>query len=269
MRYSFAVACTLFGAIPAAATEVADCGRYIGTTVEARDIDDVFQPFVAIGSKDEFETTAEYEARKSQALESLTAPLIIRKRPEDLKYIAYDADAQRLNIVTYAFQNKGLNSDALFGYGAPYEGVVRKGITNFEVVIEEDEEITDTYRASNAYGAETEVSKVFRRTRGIYEGPARANVVGLFPNADSRPYIAGSISMDAPTARDAKGEIQLAFVVEPRAPYFLSAIYDYPINPTISNPREVKNEVSVLIGDIRCGLVLMSDGEVLGAFETR
>lgn len=267
MRCSIAVVCVLLGAFPE--TVAAECSRFVGTNIEARDIDDVFQPFVAVGPKDEFETTAEYEARKAQAMEGLRAPLVIRKAPENSKYITYDADSQMLHIASYAFHNTGLNSDALFGYGAPYEGVLRKGITNFEVVIEEDEEITGTYRASNAYGAETDVAKVFRKTRGIYEGPARSSAYGLFPNADSRPYFAGSIPMDAATARASKDEIQLAFVVEPKAPYFLTAVYDYPSNPTISNPREVKNEVSVLIGDIQCGLVMMPDGRVLGAFETR
>ena len=267
MRFSIALMASGLVAVPVVAN--AECARFVGTTVDTQDIDEVLQPFVNVGRKDEFETTAAYEARKAQAVESFHSPLIIRKAPEDRKYITYDADTQRLNVASYAFDNAGLNSDALFGYGAPYEGVLRKGITNFEVVIEESEEITDTYRASNAYGAETDVAKVYRRTRGIFEGPARSSAFGLFPSADSRPYIAGSISMAPETAREAKDTITLAFVVVPKAPYFLSAVYDYPNNPTISNPQEVRNEVSVLIGDIQCGLVLASDGEVLGAFETR
>lgn len=66
-----------------------------------------------------------------------------------------------------------------------------------------------------------------------------------------------------------KPTLQLAFVVAPKAPYYLSALYDYPSTPTIRNPREVKNEVSALIADIQCGLVLDPTNIVLGGFETR
>lgn len=66
-----------------------------------------------------------------------------------------------------------------------------------------------------------------------------------------------------------KPTLQLAFVVTPKPPCYLSAIYEYPSRPTITTPREITNEVSVLIADFRCGLVLDKDNKVIGAFETR
>lgn len=247
----------------------AECAGFIGSIVEPQDIDELFAPFVEVGQKGEFETTASYQARLRSAIDSLTSPLVIEKVPEGREYLVYDADTATLHVVSYAFDNTGLNSDALFGYGAPYEGAFPHATVNHEVTIEEDEEVTDTYRASNSYGAETEVAQIYRRTRGIFQGPASVRAMSLFPSADERPYYAGSISLSPETARVVVPSLRLAFVVEPAAPYYLSAIYEYPSRPTVANPREVTNEVSALIGDIQCGLVLTEAGEVLGAFETR
>ncbi|WP_422062252.1 hypothetical protein [Sphingopyxis sp.] len=245
------------------------CASYVGQTVSPRDIDDIMAPFAAIGPKSEFESTDQYNARKGAAIAKLGTALIVKKAPEDRKHLVYDADAQRLNIVSYAFRNLGFNSDALFGPGAPYRGVMDAGYLNIDAVVEEDEKVTGTYEASNSYGAKTVVSKVFRRTRGIFEAKAEYGNDALFPAAQGDSNIAGSIAMSPQDAMRLKPALQLAFVAAPKAPYFLSALYDYPSTPTIRNPREVKNEVSALIADIQCGLVLDPANIVLGAFETR
>lgn len=245
------------------------CATYVGQMVAPLDIDDIMTPFGAIGPKSEFETTDQYNARKGAAVTKLGATLIVKKAPEDRKHLVYDADTQRLNIVSYAFRNLGFNSDALFGPGAPYRGVMDAGYINIDVVIEEDEKVTGTYEASNSYGAKTVVSKVFRRTRGIFEAKAVYGKDALFPAAQGDANIAGSIAMSPQDAMRLKPTLQFAFVIAPKVPYYLSALYDYPSTPTIRNPREVKNEVSALIADIQCGLVLDPVNNVLGAFETR
>ena len=140
---------------------------------------------------------------------------------------------------------------------------------NVEVVIEQDETVTGSYEASNAYGAKTMVQKIFRRTRGIYQSTAMSSADSLFPAAQNIPYYAGSIIMTPEQAMKVKPALQLAFVVVPKAPFFLSATFDIPLPPTITRPTQVKNEVSALIADIQCGLVLDPAGTVLAAFETR
>ncbi|MEW6574747.1 MAG: hypothetical protein AB1408_00170 [Pseudomonadota bacterium] len=246
------------------------CEPYVGQVVTTIDIDDAIAPFKAVGPKGEFEPTAQYEARKQQAVNKLGEKLIVKKAPDGRQYLVYDADAQQLNIVTYAFDNIPLNTDALFGYGAPYYGLMGDGYTHIDVVIEEDQVITGSYKASNAYGATTVVNKFFRRTRGIYQSNAKSfQEDSLFPNADNEPYYAGSIPMAPQEAMQLKPTLQFAFVVTPKPPYYLSALYEYPSRPTITTPREITNEVSALIADFQCGLVLDKDNKVLGAFETR
>lgn len=245
------------------------CASYVGQVVAPRDIDDVMAPFREIGEKGEFESTNQYNSRKGAAVAKLGGTLIIRKAPEDRKHLLYDADAQQLNIISYAFRNLGFNADALFGPGAPYRGVMESSYLNIDVVIKEDETVTGSYSASNSYGAKTQVSKIFRRTRGIFESKAVYGKDALFPAAQNDSNIAGSIPMSPQDAMRLKPTLQLAFVVSPKAPYYLSALYDYPSTPTIRNPREVKNEVSALIADIQCGLVLDPTNTVLGGFETR
>lgn len=266
---SLMIFAAVIGAVGVEPEEPIYCDKFVGQFVSPRDIDDVMQPFRNVGPKGEFESTKNYESRKAVAVATLRNSEIISKEPEDRKRLVYDADTQQLHIISYAFRNLGFNSDALFGYDAPYRGLVEHGLTNIEVVIKEENEVTGTYSASNAYGAKVQVAKVLRRTRGIYEGKANFSEPSIFPAADQKPYVAGSIFMNPNVARSLKPSIQLAFVMNPKAPYYLKALYKYPSRPTVTNPQEVTNEVSALIGDIKCGLVLDPQNKVLGSFPTR
>lgn len=230
----------------------------------------MMKPFLSIAPKGEFETTAEFDARRAPAVATLPGELILLKQPEDREHLIYDADAQRLDIVTYAFHNIGLPDGALFGPGAPYEGAVEYGYASLAVVINYDSTSHGSYLASNAFGAPVRVARIYKRYRGVFERPASYSD-GLFPSADEEPHIAGSVAMTPEFARKEMNLIKLAFIVRPKAPYFAirPGKDDIPNTPSIDYPFEVTEEVSALIGDIQCGLVLDSTNQVLGSFETR
>lgn len=266
----------MFGLVLAAGAALAPqtsaaqtCASYVGQVVAPKDIDDIVAPFRAVGEKSEFESTEQFDARKGIVVAKLGPALIVKKAPEDRKYLVYNADTQQLNVISYAFRNLPFDASVLFGPGAPYRGMMESGYLNIEVVIEQDETVTGTYAASNSYGAKTEVSKVLRRTRGIFESKTEYGRDSLFPAAQNDRNIAGSIPMSPQDAMRLKPALQLGFVAAPKAPYYLSAIENYPSSPTIRNPREVTSEVSALIADIQCGLVLDPGNMVLAAFDTR
>ena len=262
-------AAAVFVVLQAQPTNAEPCASYAGQRVSPRDIDDILAPFRAMGSKSEFESTQQFESRKLKAARGIDTQLIVKKAPEDRKHLVYDADAQLLNVIAFAFRNAPLNSPALFRDGKTYDGGMGASAYNIEAVIEQDETVTGTYKASNAFGATMNVQKIFRRTRGIYESTALPPAEDLFPAAQDKPYYAGSIPMTPEQAMKIKPTLQLAFVVVPKAPFFLSTTFDIPLPPTVTRPAEVKNEVSALIADIQCGLVIDPTGTVLGAFETR
>lgn len=245
------------------------CASYVGQVVAPKDIDDVMAPFRAVGEKGEFESTDQYNARKAAAVAKLGAALIVKKVPEDRKYIVYDADSQQLNVLSYAFRNTPLSTEVLFGYGAPYEGVMKAGYLNIEVVFKSEETETGRYSGSNAYGAKADVRQIVRHSRAIFESQTSYGQDNLFPAAQNEQNVAGSIAMSPERAMQLKPLIQLAIVAVPKAPYFLHATEGSTNRATIQNPREVKNEVSALIADIQCGLVLDPANIVLGAFQTR
>jgi len=266
MKHRLALACGLALASQNASAQI--CASYVGQPVAPRDIDEVMAPFIAVGTKSEFESTEQYATRKASAVSKLGGRLIIKKAPEDRKYLTYDADTQRLDISSFAFRNLPFDSSALFGPGAPHRGVMESSSLNIEVVIEQDEKITGTYDASNSFGAKTIVSKMVRRTRGVFESKTVYGQDAIFPAAQVS-NIAGSISMTPQDAMRLKPTLQFAYVVAPKAPYFLSARDDVPSRPTLNNPFEITTEVSALIADIQCGLVLDPGNVVLAAFETR
>jgi hypothetical protein len=251
------------------ATAFANCEMHLGTTAAARDIDEVMKPFLEIGPKGEFESSAEYNRRQQTAITALPEELLIAKEPEGRQeYIKYDAEAQRLNITRFAFRNLGLPSGALFDPDAPYEGLVDYGFNNLEVVIKYDEVPRGRYSASNAYGATINVSRIFERYWGVFERKEAYPDYGLFPDAEDRPYLVASILMPPQIAQNEKEVIRFAYVIRPKAPYFATVVDNTPSTPSIDYPFEKTKEVSVLIADIRCGLVLDSAGKVIAAFST-
>ena len=248
----------------------ADCSRFVGQHVDARNIDAVMAPFEQVGVKGEFETTAELQGRQATAIDQLGSELILVKPSEGREYIAYDADRRVLKISRFALHNTGLNEMALFGPGAPYEALVRSRLSSYGVVLSQDESVVGAYEASNAFGASATVLKVRRTTKGVYDRPADIGAQGLFPSADtSADHIAIELPLDPMTAQRLISNVRFAYLVEPRTPYFLSAAYGFPSTPTLSDPREVIEDVSVIYGDLQCAFVLDDNDTVLAATPTR
>jgi hypothetical protein len=115
-------------------------------------------------TKDEFETSAQFEARQRAALGDHISPQIISKEV-DPQYIQYNADTQDFVVQTYLFDNANISYSVL-----GYPGPIKTGLmSNVDVVISETETPAGSYEASNAYGAKATVVKVDRVTKGIWD----------------------------------------------------------------------------------------------------
>ena len=240
--------------LPAIASAKA-CESYVGQTVAVQTFDAAVARVASITAKKKGETAAHYESRKAAALTTETGVLLIAKGPEARKYFQFDANAQKLGIVEYAFQNKYFNSKKAFlaaGYGGIPTG------TNYESVIEQTNKGPDS-------GPQQRNSKV------IYERPAPYNeddwVTHLFPAAAPKPHFVGVISMTPAEFTALKPTLKLAFVVKPKAPFFISGDLKYRATPWLVE-IDVAEHFQVLIADFQCGLVLTDAGKVLGAYPT-
>ena len=243
------------------------CAKFQGQLVKAVDIDEVLAPFKNLQPKGEFETTAEFNARTSTLFGArANKEYIIKKTPDNAdKFIVYDADAGELIITRWAFSN--INLDIFSAFSAAKPAGVKYSINNIKVVISAVEKTTGTHVKSNAYGKSVDIITVDKATKAIFVREAKNVDDSLFPSASRSPYIVGKIKMPPDVAKKVKPEIGLAFVAIPKEPFAAFGI-DRSGEATISHPIGITETFSILIADIKCGLVLDVDSRVLAAFQT-
>ncbi len=260
-------AALLVCALPAAA-HAASCDTYVGQTLTPQTFAAAVAKVAGLPAKAKGETAAQYEARKAAAFASNSGPLIIAKEPEGQKYFEYDAAAQKLGIVEYAFHNKYFNEkDAFAAAGYPDTA---KTSTNFVAVIEQVEKTVAPPSAATA-SAPKQLGKLHLTSKVIFERPAPYNendwVTHLFPAAAPKPHYAGTSPMTPAEATALTPKLKLAYVVEPKAPYFLAGRLKYSATPHLDKV-DIAEDFQILVADFQCGLVLTDAGKVLGAYPT-
>lgn len=251
---------------------VGGCGGYLGQVVTPLSFDSVATRFGSISPKSEYETTAQYEARRASAVGSSTGPFIIEKTPEGSDQFPYDADIQQLRIMPFAFDNTFLPAWEIF-YSARLDralGVSTSG--NIDVVVSQRNQITGSYKATNGFGATVTVASTTRTTKAIFDrGPLGGNSDdNLFPGSITRDYKVnpiGTLRLTPSEASVLKPSLRIALVVVPRAPYLVKGSTRLG-NVTVRNPNDVTVDFTVLTADIQCGLVMDGSGRVLGAYAT-
>lgn len=218
----------------------------------------------AVGTKGEFETTAEYEGRQAAFA---TAPFLGMLTPESLMAFsvpgpdglykveyAYDADLGTVTIPfrTYRTNPNGIAQGAIHTSDRRY----REGIEVVHVFLTTI--ASKSYIGSNAYGATARVTKNDFNLFGIALHP---NVVteSLAPTYGKRP--ATTFAMSAEKAKRELPHLRMAIIVRPKEPYVL---YHYDRDKaTISSPRESVTYEAHLLGHLH-GIVYYSglSGEI-------
>lgn len=250
-----------------------DCSSYLGQVISPMQFEQAANSMPKIEPKGEFETSADYNARISAASNTSSQTIFISKSPGNQDYIQYDADNQRFAIMSQAFTFWNLYAWEVFS-GTPYGTILNAStFTNIEVGLEEEDTAKGTYVATNSFGSRTVVTKIDRQISGIFERPTDYSkgetlFSGLFPNADQNTHIVGHISIPPELARDAKAGFRLAFGITPRFPYVVRNT-SKGSEPTIDNPTDVTKHTTIIIADIKCGIVMDRTNKVLGSYPTR
>jgi hypothetical protein len=241
----------------------------VGKAVSPTPFETIAFRFANAKPKGEFETTAEYKKRLAELQAGSRDPLIIQKPPTDRKYLVYDADKHSLAVKTSAFDWGGILLSRAID-NTEFKNQLRVGVLdNVMAVVSQSQRPVGTYQGSNAYGATRRVQREVWTTQVIYDRTV-GNEEGLFPGGDSEPYIAGRVPLSPADAERLKPIITLGFVVLPKPPYLIQGSYQPPFGrPRYDNPREIIDNFTILIADIRCGLVLGPSNLVLAAFQTR
>jgi hypothetical protein len=272
MRPTSLVFTTLALGLLAGTAAAQECPSYLGTKVQPQSFNVVSAQMSRLPrTKDEYETTAAFEARQTAAASALPGHFVV-STPLDMKYVEYDADARKLRIKTYAIDNTRTNYSGVFGFGSPLAGKVTFSSENINVVVETTEKRNGSYAAKNAFGAEVQVQRVKRSTKAVFD-----RIGAYYENLffDSRGYITGMPTAIAEFpdatpefAKDFKRLTRAALVVVPKAPFYAKGPVPWG-EPTATSPFEIDETLEVVIADIRCVLLVDPTGQVQGSIATR
>lgn len=262
MSFAAAAAIAVLSAGPAYAQ--AQCHDWIGKAAKVSSFDEAIKPFTAVSPKDEFETTAAYEARRAKALGNSVSTIVVRNKAEDPKFFEYNADRGELAIKRYAFHNTTMNLWSAF-YNLGLHDKMKVGVLGgLYFVASESDKVTGTYEASNAYGAKVEVAKIDRTTKAVFDRGGGMDDE-LFPRAKRPDYNVGVLKLTTEEARRLKPQLKTAYVVKPKPPYILQGTHSFG-KVTVQNPRDITVHFTMLVADIQCGLLLDGSSKVLAAY---
>lgn len=262
-----AVFATIVGQ-PVAAGDL--CAKYVDTTVKPLtfgEAETALGRLKKIPPKGEFETTAQYQARRASALGNVPASsLIIAKQPEDRSFFEYDADQQKLRIKSFAFDNTNFDTFHAFTSAGYYGKIDVSDESNFDILIATTEKSTGSYVATNAFGVAVRVTRVQSDVQAIFDRSAFLQDSNVFPAAASSPAgVIGELSLSPKQAQALKPNLRIAFVVRPKEPYLVNSFY-HAGAPTIDDPRDITEHFSIIVADIQCGLVMDAHNKVLGSY---
>ena len=241
------------------------CESYIGNKPALISFEQVIKIFEKFTPKTEFETTAEFTARRKNVIDSLGNDdlIIVKNIPEsDRKFIEYDADNKQFKIIKYAFNNYSVFMEGIFkavNYKMP--GYSSGRVVTDSIVVNRRDKVIDEYKATNAHGASVLVTKLQRQSHVIFDGGE------LFSQAQSsNSYSLGFIKIEPEAAKKFKESVRVAFVVKTKEPYFFSGSH---ISSTakFNNPFDINEDFYVLFASVNCGLIIDESGVAVGAFK--
>ncbi|MGQ0620917.1 MAG: hypothetical protein ACT4QA_13505 [Panacagrimonas sp.] len=249
-------------ALPATAVAQIKCADYETTIASPISFAAAVASLKAAPAKDEFETSADYEARI--AASGNTETLVVLKKIENKDFINYDADGKILTVKSYAFDNANAR---IWQAERNSEPKFKISMSNRDVVISQAETIGPSYEAQNSYGAKFTVAKVVRSLKAIVEPEQRGVPIDLFAIRQSDGVVA-AISMPPSEAKEIKLNGQIAFVIRPMPPYIVRSTYPGDA-AKVRSPSDVTINAEFLIADFHCALLMTAEGKVIASFPTR
>jgi hypothetical protein len=211
-----------------------------------------------IAAKGEYETTAQYEARKSAALSRAPSGVSVLVVPTDREYAEYNADSQALIVQAGAFQ-AGHYSSKTKAEAAAWLAVGDELTKGTGLFIADKERGLRAYNAQNRFGATYRVSVIERHTKALH---LITKELFTFAKWKSSPVM----GLDLPLARapQVRQTFKVALVLKPVAPYVLSGLFD-EAPPTADDPTEYTDHATLLVAEPKCGLVLDDAMRVLAS----
>jgi hypothetical protein len=274
------VAATLSAVASAAAASTNDtCPFEVGDTLSPLTGTDLSRILLELPlKKDVFETSAEFNSRKTAVLkEFIDAPAVAltygdpNYPDQSFSTARYDADLERI------FYNQYFISNGYDDAGTALKNTGTIGQYDFDAYIAFDlsltEQVVGTYSGGNALGASVTVSEVLRRTISIAQlTPSRELGDPYFNDlfmADMPKSVSNTMApsevlgfeMPIDVAKEEFSQLQTAVAFQLEEPYLVHN--ENYIRPVITNPEDRTIQSTVLLGNIYCAAVLNSNNVVL------
>jgi hypothetical protein len=218
--------------------------------------------------KDEFETTAQYQARLAASGSALAGTTFVIEWPLESGF-TFDADVGRASYSKYSLDGMCLTNDfdmpvdvKSLRFGAP--GGYGQSSYCFAKTIERA--AGKPYTAHNGFGAEVQVEPIHTKAIGIFLGQGKM-LQDIFTGRESyssqEPLFSANVTGE--DARSLKENGVALMVVTPKPPYFFQG--SYYVEPKIDRPTELFNKTDYVIADVRC--MALADRKLKKVYQTR
>ncbi len=221
--------------------------------------------------KGEFETTAQYEARRAAA--QGPGPALIEVGVEN-DWFEYDADKEQFTLNAEHFQPFALPFQNDYDLDEELYGRMSFGTAVFlPVYIHESSE--EPYLAQNAFGAEFTVKRETQHFAMVFDRPPRDDYSARFDTLFTENDDLGAteyrvrLTFAAPleSAASLKQQLTAVAYVAPKAPF--ADDFRHFMKGTARAPRDLTTITHVVHADIQCFGIRDGAGNVLAHWKTR
>ncbi|PHR93642.1 MAG: hypothetical protein COA69_03095 [Robiginitomaculum sp.] len=251
----------------------AQCPVKIGSLVTLGDVELAYSRLEqSTPIKGEYETTVEFEARKTTSGGKANETLLLRS-VWDPKRVKYDADNQRFVASSFAWSNLGIGWRNALKNGEPYGISGVQSLKQHGIVLKKDIVEGDSYEASNAYGATTRVVAITDTTYAVYDRKKKDMfdenwstdfVVSKAKGKDGNVDISGpavGIPVPIDEAKQINGKLQVGIYFKLKGPKILKGSGSF--SATMAAPYDKDFQYRIFVGDILCAVITDPDGKVL------
>jgi hypothetical protein len=222
--------------------------------------------------KGEFETTAQFEARKQASQPPGATLLALETDPE---WFSYDADRELFATRSFYFQPSYLS----FIYdvrNTPWENVYGGSRSYAPVSLSAYEQVTSEseYEAQNGYGAQFMVTAKTVTEAVVFDRPGRQAMNAMYDTLftenmgkTERPGVELLVPVPLADAPRVKSELQAVAWIVPKEPFF-DQRQDYS-GATTSTPIARTTDYRIIHADIQCFGIRDAAGNVLAHWSTR
>lgn len=216
-----------------------------------------------IDPKTAYESLAEYEQRLAASAANQLSPLLLNRTPDYVgQGLSYNADRQLLTIYPSAFGAGAVNFTSIFGLGQRGQDAFTSALA---FSLEARDISSETYEASNGFGAKVTVTRTNRRVYALWERHGSLGDEPFIGAKVGKPL--AELSLEPEAARSVIERGTVSFLAVPKPPFKATGVQR--IEPDFRRPRERLDNIEVLIADIQCAYVRDGAGAAIAAFAVR